>query len=65
MGKKEKKSPAVTSRERMKPPVNPSVRGTAKQAERTEKGGRTGPTGRPEGRGHPPGGGRGGKASRR
>lgn len=49
---------------RLKKPLNPSVLGTAKQADREEKGGRVRRGGRPEGSGHPPGGGRGGKASR-
>ncbi len=50
--------------QRLKRPLNPSVLGTAKQADRKEKGGRIGHRRPAEGRGHPPGGGRGGKASR-
>ncbi|MBI4495019.1 MAG: hypothetical protein HY690_19775 [Chloroflexi bacterium] len=56
--------PQEPGQARLKKPLNPSVLGTAKQAHRTEKGGRVGMGRRSEGRGHPPGGGRGGKASR-
>ena len=60
MSKREKHK-GGTARERLQMPVSPSVWGTAKQADRAEKGGRVGSGHRREGRGHPPGKGRGGK----
>lgn len=50
---------------RSEKPINPSVWGTAKQSLRTRKSGNVGSGRRTEGRGHPPGGGRGGKVVRR
>lgn len=47
----------------MRLPVNPSVRGTAQQANRTERHVETGRGGKTEGRGHSRHGGRGGKRS--
>jgi hypothetical protein len=61
MSKREKQRANAVGRARLKQPLNPSVLGTAKQAARTEKGGHIGSGHRMEGRGHPPGGGRGGK----
>jgi len=49
---------------RLKEPLNPSVRGTGKQSEREKKGVTYSSLHRAEGSGHPPGHGRGGKASR-
>ena len=49
---------------RLKEPVNPSVRGTGKQSGREKKGEEFTTLHRGEGTGHPPGHGRGGKASR-
>ena len=49
---------------RLKEPVNPSVRGTGKQSEREKKEPEFTTLHRGEGAGHPPGHGRGGKASR-
>ncbi|MER3405696.1 MAG: hypothetical protein C4289_11510 [Chloroflexota bacterium] len=68
MNERKRKGIAAVGRADLKMPVNPSVLGTAKQAARAEKGGRTGfgggAGGHPEGRGHPPGHGRGGKRAR-
>ncbi|MBI4320207.1 MAG: hypothetical protein HY675_17085 [Chloroflexi bacterium] len=50
--------------ERLKAPVNPSVRGTGKQSTREDKGLKRPSIHHGEGAGHPPGGGRGGKSSR-
>ena len=61
----EAQRPARLGGARRKLPVNPSIFGTAKQAGRAEKGGRIGADRRVEGRGHPSGGGRGGKSSTR
>lgn len=49
---------------RLKEPLNPSVRGTGKQSERERKGATYSSLHRGEGTGHPPGHGRGGKATR-
>ena len=49
---------------RLKEPLNPSVRGTGKQSEREKKESTFTTLHRGEGAGHPPGHGRGGKASR-
>ncbi len=65
MGKRGKLGPNAAGWARLKRPLNPSVLGTAKQSGRDEKGGHVGSGRRTEGRGHPPGGGRGGKVSRR
>lgn len=61
MTKAAKRPPSAVGRASLKVPVNPSVLGTAKQSGRAEKGGRIGSDRRVEGRGHPRGGGRGGK----
>jgi hypothetical protein len=61
MSKREKQHANAVGRARLKHPLNPSVLGTAKQSGRAEKGGRIGSGHRSEARGHPPGGGRGGK----
>jgi len=50
---------------RLKEPLNPSVRGTGKQSLRENKGTKLPSMHHSEGAGHPPGYGRGGKASRR
>ncbi len=60
MAKRVKHAMADLSAGRLKKPVNPSIWGTAKQANREEKGGHL-RHGRKEGAGTRRGGGRGGK----
>ncbi|MBI2941309.1 MAG: hypothetical protein HYY04_12815 [Chloroflexi bacterium] len=65
MARRLKAAPTGLRDDRVKEPVNPSVRGTGKQSRRDEKG--TALKHAPlhgEGSGHPAGYGRGGKASR-
>lgn len=62
MGKRQKRA-GTGARGSLKRPINPSVWGTAEQADRMEKGGRTGSGKRSEGSGHPPGSGRAGKTA--
>jgi hypothetical protein len=58
------KTEIVSPSYRLKTPLNPSARGTGKQSRREKKGVTYSSLHRAEGSGHPPGHGRGGKASR-
>jgi hypothetical protein len=61
-----KRDPAAQHSHRLKEPLSPSVRGTAKQSRREDKGDEAEftTTHFAEGTGHQAGGGRGGKADR-
>ncbi len=61
---KHEKSVGDSGVERLKIPLNPSVRGTGKQSGREKKGLKRPSIHHGEGTGHAPGGGRGGKSSR-